>query len=46
MFYTNTTYADAHGAAEEGRGRKQHNGIGGFIERLTSRSRDPQHNDH
>jgi len=37
---------DAHGAAEEGRGRKQHNGIGGFIDRLTSRSRDPQHHDN
>ncbi|ELU40175.1 hypothetical protein AG1IA_05802 [Rhizoctonia solani AG-1 IA] len=32
---------DPHGVAEEGRGRKEHTGIGGFIDRLTSRSRDP-----
>lgn len=37
---------DPHGAAEEGRGRKEHTGLGGFIDRLTSRSRDPQHHDH
>ncbi|KAF8689058.1 hypothetical protein RHS03_09313, partial [Rhizoctonia solani] len=39
-------HADPHGVAEEGRGRKEHTGIGGFIDRLTSRSRDPQHHDH
>jgi len=32
-------------AAEEGRGRTQHTGLGGFIDRLTSRSRDPPHHD-
>ncbi|CAE6426883.1 unnamed protein product [Rhizoctonia solani] len=37
---------DPHGAAEEARGRKEHGGIGGFIDRLTTRSRDPQSRDH
>ncbi|KAB5594876.1 hypothetical protein CTheo_1691 [Ceratobasidium theobromae] len=37
---------DPHGAAEEARGRKEHHGLGGFIDRLTSRSRDAQNRDH
>ncbi|QRV89572.1 hypothetical protein RhiJN_17590 [Ceratobasidium sp. AG-Ba] len=39
-------HKDPAAAAEEGRGRKPHSSIGGFIERLTSRSRDPQHHDN
>jgi len=34
-------HKDPAAAAEEGRGRSLHNGLGGFIDRLTSRSRDP-----
>ncbi|CAE7204424.1 unnamed protein product, partial [Rhizoctonia solani] len=37
---------DPHGAAEEARGRKEHTGLGGFIDRLTSRSREPPNRDH
>ncbi|KAG8716399.1 hypothetical protein FRC11_013382 [Ceratobasidium sp. 423] len=37
---------DPHGAAEEARGRKEHTGLGGFIDRLTTRSREPQNRDH
>lgn len=37
---------DPHGAAEEARGRREHTGFGGFIDRLTTRSRDPQNRDH
>ncbi|CAE6519254.1 unnamed protein product [Rhizoctonia solani] len=37
---------DPHGAAEEARGRREHSGLGGFIDRLTSRSRDPPNRDH
>ncbi|KAL5635099.1 hypothetical protein ACGC1H_002958 [Rhizoctonia solani] len=37
---------DPHGAAEEARGRKEHTGLGGFIDRLTTRSREPPNRDH
>ncbi|CAE6494099.1 unnamed protein product [Rhizoctonia solani] len=37
---------DPYGAAEEARGRKEHTGLGGFIERLTTRSREPPNRDH
>ncbi|KAG8706155.1 hypothetical protein FRC09_002548 [Ceratobasidium sp. 395] len=39
-------HKDPAAAAEEGRGRKQQTAIGGFIDRLTSRSRDPPHHDN
>ncbi|KAG8732735.1 hypothetical protein FRC12_019150 [Ceratobasidium sp. 428] len=39
-------HKDPAAAAEEGRGRKQQTTIGGFIDRLTSRSRDPPHHDN
>lgn len=43
---TPVTPTDPHGAAEEARGRREHIGFGGFIDRLTSRSREPPNRDH
>ncbi|KAG9092767.1 hypothetical protein FRC06_011804 [Ceratobasidium sp. 370] len=39
-------HKDPAAATEEGRGRNQHSTLGGFIDRLTSRSRDPPHRDN
>jgi len=39
-------HKDPAAAAEEGRGRKAQSTIGGLFDRLTSRSRDPQHHDN
>ncbi|KAG9073852.1 hypothetical protein FS749_014633 [Ceratobasidium sp. UAMH 11750] len=43
---TAVQHKDPAAAAEEDRGRNQHTTIGGFIDRLTSRSRDPPNRDN